>query len=150
MVKPFIEAKTFKKVKFVYTDDSESQKIMEDLFDMNKLELAVGGRNSAGFDYKLYGERMREDDRKKSDSLNSEASILSYQPSVELVLDQSVSLISDHGSEPDASDEASSSSDSTSPNLACVDDLSDNKTKCQHDCMDSAKSVPGVQANTVI
>lgn len=67
MVKPFIEPKTYKKVKFVYTNDLESLKIMEELFDMDKLDSAFGGRSSAGFDYEAYAQRMREEDKKISD-----------------------------------------------------------------------------------
>ncbi|RWR75854.1 random slug protein 5 isoform X4 [Cinnamomum micranthum f. kanehirae] len=148
IVKPFIEPKTFKKVKFVYSDNSESQKIMEDLFYMDKLELVFGGRNSVGFDFKLYEEKMREDDRKMSDSLNSEvASLLSHQPSVESVMEQSESLISDPGSE--SSDEASFSSDVTSLNMGFVDDLPDDKTKCQQDYKDGGKTVAEVQDNSL-
>lgn len=148
IVKPFLEPKTFKKAKFVYSDDSESQKIMEDLFYMDKLELVFGGRNSVGFDFKLYEEKMREDDRKMSDSLNSEvASILSHQPSVESVIEQSESLISDPGSE--ASDEASLSSDVTSLNMGFLDDLPDDKTKCQQDYKDGGKTVAEVQDNSL-
>lgn len=148
IVKPFIEPKTFKKVKFVYSDDSESQKIMEDLFYMDKLELVFGGQNSVGFDFKLYEEKMREDDRKMSDSLNSEvASLLSHQPSVESVIERSESLISDPGSE--ASDEASFSSDVASLNMGFVDDLPDDKTKCQQGYKDGGKTVAEVQDNSL-
>ncbi|XP_077249954.1 uncharacterized protein LOC143889576 [Tasmannia lanceolata] len=64
IVKPFLEPKTYKKVKFVYSDDIGTKKIMEDLFDMDKLEVAFGGRNQEGFNINDYAERMREDDKR--------------------------------------------------------------------------------------
>nr|BAH19871.1 AT1G22180 [Arabidopsis thaliana] len=65
MVKPFLEPKTSNKVKFVYSDDNLSNKLLEDLFDMEQLEVAFGGKNSdAGFNFEKYAERMREDDLK--------------------------------------------------------------------------------------
>lgn len=64
MVKPFLEPKTYKKVKFVYSDDLGTKKIMEDLFDMEKLESAFGGLNQTGFNINDYAERMREDDKR--------------------------------------------------------------------------------------
>ncbi|KAL1216259.1 Patellin-4 [Cardamine amara subsp. amara] len=65
MVKPFLEPKTSNKVKFVYSDDTVSKKILEDLFDMDQLDVAFGGKNSdSGFSFEKYAERMREDDLK--------------------------------------------------------------------------------------
>ncbi|KAK9279675.1 hypothetical protein L1049_013355 [Liquidambar formosana] len=113
IVKPFLEPKTYKKVKFVYSDDPQSQKTMEEFFDMDKLESAFGGRNSVGFDYETYKERMKEDDRKMSDITYSGCSSPSYQPSITSESQQLESLILDHGSE--ASEEGGfSSSDETS------------------------------------
>ncbi|XP_054788650.1 uncharacterized protein LOC129294365 [Prosopis cineraria] len=64
MVKPLLEPKTYNKVKFVYSDDHNTKKIMEDLFDMDSLESSFGGNNNSEFDINIYAERMREDDRK--------------------------------------------------------------------------------------
>ncbi|KAK3438064.1 hypothetical protein EUGRSUZ_F02445 [Eucalyptus grandis] len=64
VVKPFLEPKTYNKVKFVYSDDLNSKKIMEDLFDMDRLESAFGGNDANGFDIGKYAERMREDDKR--------------------------------------------------------------------------------------
>lgn len=64
VVKPFLEPKTYNKVKFVYSDDLNSKKIMEDLFDMNQLESAFGGNDDTGFNINRYAERMREDDKR--------------------------------------------------------------------------------------
>ncbi|XP_020229904.1 phosphatidylinositol transfer protein 3 [Cajanus cajan] len=67
MVKPFVEAETFNKVKFVYSNDHNTQKIMEDLFDMNNLESAFGGNGVTvtGDDINKFAERMKEEDNKK-------------------------------------------------------------------------------------
>ncbi|XP_010477478.1 PREDICTED: random slug protein 5 [Camelina sativa] len=65
MVKPFLEPKTCNKVKFVYSDDNLSKKLLEDLFDMEQLEVAFGGKNSdASFSFEKYAEKMRGDDLK--------------------------------------------------------------------------------------
>nr|DAD40289.1 TPA_asm: hypothetical protein HUJ06_014612 [Nelumbo nucifera] len=64
LVKPFLELKTYRKVKFVYSDDLNSKKIMGDLFDMDKLETAFGGNSQLGFNFNDYAERMREDDKR--------------------------------------------------------------------------------------
>ncbi|CAN6333616.1 unnamed protein product [Urochloa humidicola] len=59
----FIEPEMKEKVKFVYTDNSESQSIMADMFDLDKLESAFGGRNTSGIDIIEYSERMRRRDQ---------------------------------------------------------------------------------------
>lgn len=64
VVKPFLEPKTANKVKFVYSDIPETNKIMEDLFDTNQIESAFGGKDERGFDINKYAERMTEDDKK--------------------------------------------------------------------------------------
>lgn len=65
LVKPFLEPKTADKVKFVYSSDSNTMKIIEDTFDVDKLESAFGGKdNNASFEINKYAERMREDDKK--------------------------------------------------------------------------------------
>ncbi|KAI0499160.1 hypothetical protein KFK09_020062 [Dendrobium nobile] len=64
LVKPFLEPKTSRKVKFVYSDNQASLKVMEELFNMDELEKAFGGKNEAGFEIKEYAKRMREDDKK--------------------------------------------------------------------------------------
>lgn len=65
VVKPFLEPKTRKKVKFVYKDDPSTKKIMEELFDMDQLESAFGGNNTEGFDIEKYALKMKEDDEKR-------------------------------------------------------------------------------------
>lgn len=64
MARPFLEQKTADRVKFVYSDNANTKKIMEDLFDMDKLESAFGGKDEIGFDIEKYAERMRGEDKK--------------------------------------------------------------------------------------
>lgn len=64
MVKPLLETKTYNKVKFGYSDDQNTKKIMEDLFDLDLLESAFGGNDNTEFDINKYAERMKEDDKK--------------------------------------------------------------------------------------
>ncbi|GAV59279.1 CRAL_TRIO domain-containing protein/CRAL_TRIO_N domain-containing protein [Cephalotus follicularis] len=64
VVKPFLEPKTRNKVKFIYADDLNTKKIMEELFDMDKLESAFGGNDHSGFNIHKYAERMMEADKR--------------------------------------------------------------------------------------
>ncbi|PNT69621.1 hypothetical protein BRADI_3g59030v3 [Brachypodium distachyon] len=64
LASPLLEKKTKNKVKFVYSDSPETDKIMEDLFNMDELECAFGGRSPATFNINDYAARMREDDTK--------------------------------------------------------------------------------------
>ncbi|KAI3689281.1 hypothetical protein L2E82_47235 [Cichorium intybus] len=65
MVKPFLEPKTANKVKFVYADDPNTKGIMDNLFCMDELESAFGGKDEEYFDIKKYAEKMIEDDAKR-------------------------------------------------------------------------------------
>lgn len=71
MVKPFLEPKTYRKVTFAYPDSPKSRTMMEELFDMDKLESCFGGKNTAGMDFEAYGQKMREDDKKMIDFIDS-------------------------------------------------------------------------------
>ncbi|XP_055835554.1 uncharacterized protein LOC129904053 isoform X2 [Solanum dulcamara] len=66
IAKPFLDPKTASKVKFVYSDDPNSKKMMEELFDMSLVESAFGGDDKADFDVNKYAVRMRGDDKKLS------------------------------------------------------------------------------------
>ncbi|KAK7286619.1 hypothetical protein RJT34_21741 [Clitoria ternatea] len=71
MVKPFLELKTYKKAVFVYTDNPRSRMIMEEMFDMDKLESYFGGKNAVGFNYEAYAVKMKEDDKKIAQAFDS-------------------------------------------------------------------------------
>ncbi|KAI4300981.1 hypothetical protein L6164_034304 [Bauhinia variegata] len=104
MVKPFLEPKTFKKARFVYPDNPKSRLIMEEIFDLDKLELFFGGRNALGFNYKVYAQKMKDDDKRMSDFIGSGCSSPSYLQSV---LSESKHLTSGNSSDEElSSDEA--------------------------------------------
>ncbi|XP_062188220.1 SEC14 cytosolic factor-like [Phragmites australis] len=63
ILKHFIEPTLNEKVKFVYTNNSESQRILADMFDLDKVESAFGGRNTDDLDIIKYAERMRRRDQ---------------------------------------------------------------------------------------
>ncbi|XP_068340475.1 uncharacterized protein [Pyrus communis] len=133
MVKPFLEPKTHKKVKFVYSDNPQSKKVMEDLFNMDKLESAFGGRSSGGFDHEAYGQRMREDDKKMSSFVDSGCSS-AYSPSIMSELQRS-ELSSDQCSEVSDEGGCSSCDKAASSNL----EVADEKVQGQrHDSKDVA------------
>lgn len=90
IAKPFLDPKTASKVKFMYSDDPNSKKMMEELFDMSLVESAFGGDDKADFDINKYAERMREDEKKLSsfwkkgdNSASSAQPIVTADPSLE-------------------------------------------------------------------
>jgi hypothetical protein len=64
MVKVLLEPESYNKVKFVYSNDQNTKKIMEGLFDMDQLEPAFGGTDDTEFDMNKYAKIMREEDNK--------------------------------------------------------------------------------------
>ncbi|KAH0721070.1 hypothetical protein KY285_005394 [Solanum tuberosum] len=113
LVKPFLEKRTYKKVKFVYPNDVDTQKVMEDLFDMDKLESCFGGKCTQGFDYVTYSNRMREGDKVMTDFVISGAPLPS---------DQYLTTL-DNGFE--LSEDGISSTDETTSNLESSDETED-------------------------
>ncbi|GJM94964.1 hypothetical protein PR202_ga11652 [Eleusine coracana subsp. coracana] len=59
IIKHFLEPKMKEKVKFVYKNNSDSQKVLAEMFDLDKLESKFGGRNTTEFDIVKYAERMK-------------------------------------------------------------------------------------------
>ncbi|KAG6394828.1 hypothetical protein SASPL_145418 [Salvia splendens] len=57
VAKPFLEPKTANKVKFVCSDDPSTNKIMSELFDMEMVESAFGGKDDSDFSITKYAER---------------------------------------------------------------------------------------------
>ncbi|KAJ0014483.1 hypothetical protein Pint_20823 [Pistacia integerrima] len=142
LVKPFLEPKTYKKVRFAYSDDIQSQKIMEALFDMDKLESVFGGKNTAGFNYEAYAKRMREDDAKKSDIMNSGSSLPIIQSSVASQSHESELLASEQQSDSLGSDPCSEASDECE--LSSVDE-----TASKVESVDSKTPVPTLTCDDV-
>ncbi|RCV18377.1 hypothetical protein SETIT_3G296300v2 [Setaria italica] len=77
IVKHFIEPTLQERVKFIYSNNSESQRIMADMFDMDKLESAFGGRNTARLDINQYAERMRRRDQLRGTNKHANGNISS-------------------------------------------------------------------------
>ncbi|KAK4412752.1 CRAL-TRIO domain-containing protein C23B6.04c [Sesamum alatum] len=98
LVKPFLEHKTYKKIKFVYSDQPQSMKVIEYLFDMDKLEPGFGGKSKEGFDYEAYAKRMKNEEKQKSDAKNSGDALPSDQTSITFEIQDSDFLISDNSS----------------------------------------------------
>ncbi|XP_045803362.1 phosphatidylinositol transfer protein 3-like [Trifolium pratense] len=92
MVKVLLEQESYNKVKFVYSNDQNTKKIMEGLFDMDQLEPAFGGTDDTEFDINKYAKRMREEDNKMH-SLWTKANPLS--PVSQNVPSESVGLETD-------------------------------------------------------
>ncbi|KAE8669428.1 Sec14p-like phosphatidylinositol transfer family protein isoform 5 [Hibiscus syriacus] len=140
VVKPFLEPKTQKKVKFVYSDDPSSKKIMEDLFDMEKLESAFGGYDYSGFNISHYAERMRGDDKRMSAfwTRGNPPSAAPPQPMPTFFIDlNSINLNSDSSASDngkvDSSPSHVSDSETLSPNGSfLVNEGSDNGTEDIH------------------
>ncbi|KAG6438180.1 hypothetical protein SASPL_103117 [Salvia splendens] len=80
MAKPFLEPKTANKVKFVYSDDPNTNKVMDELFDMGMVESAFGGRDVEDFDINKYAARMRKDDEKLPFVWGAHHSLISPPP----------------------------------------------------------------------
>ena len=134
-MKPFLEPKTYNKVKFVYSDDTESQKIITDIFDMDKLEFAFGGRNPVGFDDNQYAERMKEDDKRMTTLLSSGHStvINSQEQPLDSILQRSASSKSEAHSE-EALSATSSSTDIPSPEAEVTSKLEEKELKEKLSC----------------
>lgn len=119
MVRPFLESKTYKKVKFVYSNNPESQKIMEENFDEEKLETSFGGKSPIGFNYEDYAKRMMEDDKKMTHFIDTGCSSPIYRTIL------STSQLPDSAASDADSDEASDhehSDDEIPSNLKTPDD----------------------------
>ncbi|KAK9170626.1 hypothetical protein Syun_002766 [Stephania yunnanensis] len=118
MFKPFLEARTYEQMKFVYSNDPESHKTME-IFDKDKLERSFGGNDPAEFNFKEHSERMKEDDRKMPDFVKSGYSFIPHKPS-DLSLKQSEHEVSAPRQSSEVSHKASSAAEEGLPNLVAV------------------------------
>ena len=73
----FVEPEMKEKVRFVYSNNSESLRTMTDMFDPDKLESAFGGQNTWGIDIVEYSERMRRRDQVRGASTNANGNAIS-------------------------------------------------------------------------
>ncbi|KAG0630168.1 hypothetical protein M758_1G159000 [Ceratodon purpureus] len=79
IVKPFLDPKTFRKVKFVYAKNAESQNILTDLFEDDAVKGIFDDSNE--YNFEEYSKMMQEDDQKSvahwkaSGSIKTEADV---------------------------------------------------------------------------
>eukprot|EP01018_Ginkgo_biloba_P013695 Gb_31937 [translate_table: standard] len=72
IVKYFLDPKTFEKVKFVYPKNEESASLMQQVFDLEKLQSTFGGKNDSQYDHEEFSKLMRQDDIKTAQYWMSE------------------------------------------------------------------------------
>lgn len=64
VVKFFVDAKTFEKIKFVYPNDKQSAEVMKSFFDAENLPSEFGGKASLKYDHEEFSRLMAEEDVK--------------------------------------------------------------------------------------
>jgi hypothetical protein len=67
IVKPFLDPTTAAKVKFVYSDNAESMKILHSLFDKGKVEPSLAADD---FHFTEYASQMQHDDKRTAITWN--------------------------------------------------------------------------------
>jgi hypothetical protein len=67
IVKRFFDPATAAKVKFVYSDNAESMKILHTFFDEGKVEPSLAADD---FDFIEYGRQMEDDDKRTAITWN--------------------------------------------------------------------------------
>ncbi|KAG7943941.1 hypothetical protein I3843_15G071900 [Carya illinoinensis] len=66
IVKYFLEAKTFQKVKFVYPKNNDSVELMRSYFDEENLPSEFGGKAMLNYDHEEFTRQMSQDDVKSA------------------------------------------------------------------------------------
>jgi hypothetical protein len=66
VVKYFLDAKTFQKVKFVYPKNKDSVELMRSLFDEENLPAELGGKATLQYDHEEFSKLMSRDDEKSA------------------------------------------------------------------------------------
>ncbi|KAI4321590.1 hypothetical protein MLD38_034955 [Melastoma candidum] len=69
VVKYFLDAKTFQKVKFVYPKNKDSMDFMRTIFDEENLPSEFGGRAVLAYDHEEFSKMMLRDDKKAATML---------------------------------------------------------------------------------
>ncbi|CAI9777829.1 unnamed protein product [Fraxinus pennsylvanica] len=64
IVKYFLDAKTFQKVKFVYPKNKDSVELMSSYFDVDNLPAEFGGKATLQYDHEEFSRQMVQDDVK--------------------------------------------------------------------------------------
>lgn len=66
VVKYFLDAKTFQKVKFVYPKNKDSVELMQSYFDEENLPTEFGGKATLRYDHEEFSKLMVQDDAKSA------------------------------------------------------------------------------------
>lgn len=66
VVKYFLDAKTFEKVKFVYPKNKDSVELMRSYFDEENLPTEFGGKAMLNYDHEEFTRQMTRDDAKSA------------------------------------------------------------------------------------
>lgn len=66
IVKYFLDAKTFQKVKFVYPKNNDSVELMRSYFDEENLPKEFGGKAMLNYDHEEFTKQMTQDDAKSA------------------------------------------------------------------------------------
>lgn len=136
MVKPFLEHKTYKKVKFVYSDQPQSMKTMEALFDKKKLESAFGGDSTDDFNFEAYAKLMIDAEKQKSDAKSPGDASPSDQTNITSESQQS-DLLSDNGSEVSDEDDPLPYNNEASSEFENLDQMGSLHIGCENENDDS-------------
>lgn len=67
IVKYFVDAKTFSKVKFVYPKNQESVALMSSFFDEENLPTEFGGKALLQYNHEEFSKQMNQDEVKTAD-----------------------------------------------------------------------------------
>ena len=94
---------------------------MEEVFDLDKLDVAFGGRNTGGFNYQAYAQQMKEDDIRMSNFLDSSFASSSHPSSILSESHQSESPDLDHDSNASNESGLSSGEEATHSNSESID-----------------------------
>lgn len=70
VIRPFVDPVTFNKILFANPSKPESTSRMEEIFDLDKLEKAFGGRSTWTYSQEVYSEMMRRDDERMKQKWN--------------------------------------------------------------------------------
>ncbi|KAG9135189.1 hypothetical protein Leryth_013469 [Lithospermum erythrorhizon] len=80
IVKYFLDAKTFQKVKFVYPKNKDSVELMTSYFDVDNLPTEFGGKATLKYNHEEFSEKMVEDDVKTAKLWGFDKQVNSEQP----------------------------------------------------------------------
>ncbi len=80
MIRPFMDPKTVKKVRFLNSRTQAGKDLTEEIFDLTTLEKDYGGQSDWKYNHEEYGKLKRLDDAKAAAYWGFEHKILSPEP----------------------------------------------------------------------